>query len=146
MKSQFWSNRAQVNVATFYNDYKDLQVNFLQGISFTTDNAADATIKGVELEAVVLPFDQFTYGLNLTWLSAQFDDYQFTPTINLDGDTLNRAPEVHRFDVRPIRLLDGQSRHDYRARAVLLAGRRLLSRAEHRSPSEKVRSSRPTRA
>jgi iron complex outermembrane recepter protein len=93
LKSQFWSNRAQVNIATFYNDYKDLQVNFLQGISFTTDNAADATIKGVELEAIVLPFDQFTYGLNLTWLSAEFDDYQFTPTINLSGDTLNRAPE-----------------------------------------------------
>ncbi len=93
LKSQFWSNRAQVNVAAFYNDYKDLQVNFLQGISFTTDNAADATIKGVELEVVVLPFDQFTYGLNLTWLSAQFDNYQFTPAISLDGDTLNRAPE-----------------------------------------------------
>lgn len=93
LKSQFWSNRAQVNVAAFYNDYKDLQVNFLQATSFTTDNAADATIKGVELEAVVLPFDQFTYGLNLTWLSAQFDNYQFTPTISLDGDTLNRAPE-----------------------------------------------------
>ena len=93
LKSQFWSNRAQINVAAFYNDYKDLQVNFLQATSFTTDNAADATIKGVEVETVLLPFDQFSFGLNLTWLNAQFDKYQFTPTINLDGDTLNRAPE-----------------------------------------------------
>jgi iron complex outermembrane receptor protein len=93
VKSQFWSNRAQVNVATFYNDYKDLQVNFLQGISFTTDNAADATIKGVELETLFLPIEQMTFGANLTWLSAQFDKYQFTPTISLDGDTLNRAPK-----------------------------------------------------
>ena len=93
LKSQFWSNRAQVNVAAFYNDYKDLQVNFLQGTSFTTDNAADATIKGVELETLVLPFDQFSLGVNLTWLNAQFDNYQFTPLINLDGDTLNRAPK-----------------------------------------------------
>jgi len=93
LKSQFWNNRAQVNVAAFYNDYKDLQVNFLQATSFTTDNAADATIKGVEVETVLLPFDQFNFGLNLTWLNAQFDKYQFTPTISLDGDTLNRAPE-----------------------------------------------------
>jgi iron complex outermembrane receptor protein len=93
VKSQFWNNRAQVNVATFYNDYKDLQVNFLQGISFTTDNAADATIKGVEIETLVLPIEQMTFGLNLTWLNAQFDNYQFTPTISLDGDTLNRAPK-----------------------------------------------------
>ncbi len=93
LKSQFWSNRAQVNIAAFYNDYKDLQVNFLQATSFTTDNAADATIKGVELETLLLPFDQFSFGLNLTWLNAQFDKYQFTPTISLDGDTLNRAPE-----------------------------------------------------
>ena len=42
---------------------------------------------------MVLPFDQFTFGLNLTWLNAQFDKYQFTPTISLDGDTLNRAPK-----------------------------------------------------
>jgi iron complex outermembrane receptor protein len=93
VKSQFWNNRAQVNVAAFYNDYKDLQVNFLQGIAFTTDNAADATIKGVELETLVLPFDQFSFGMNLTWLNAQFDNYQFTPAISLDGDTLNRAPK-----------------------------------------------------
>lgn len=93
IKSQFWNNRAQVNVATFYNDYKDLQVNFLQATSFTTDNAAQATIKGVELEMVLIPFDHLTLGSNLTWLNAQFDDYEFTPTIDLSGDTLNRAPE-----------------------------------------------------
>ena len=93
VKSQFWANRAQVNVAVFYNDYKDLQVNFLQATSFTTDNAAQATIKGVELETVVIPVDHLSVGSNLTWLNAQFDDYQFTPTIDLSGDTLNRAPK-----------------------------------------------------
>ena len=93
LKSQFWSNRAQVNVAAFYNDYKDLQVNFLLATQFRTDNAADATIKGVELETLLLPFDQFTLGLNVTWLNAQFDKYQFSQTVSLDGDTLNRAPK-----------------------------------------------------
>ncbi len=93
VKSQFWQGRAQLDVAAFYNDYKDLQVNFLQFTSFTTDNAAEATIQGVEVESQFLPVTNVTLGLNLTWLDATFDRYQFSPTISLDGDTLNRAPK-----------------------------------------------------
>ncbi|MCG6867661.1 MAG: TonB-dependent receptor [Gammaproteobacteria bacterium] len=93
VKSQFWEGRAQLNVAAFYDKYKDLQVNFLEFTSFTTDNAAKATIKGVELEFLILPVDDLSIGVNATWLSAEFDDYQFTPTIDLSGETLNRAPK-----------------------------------------------------
>ena len=93
IKSQFWDNRAQVNVALFSNDYKDLQVNFLEFTSFTTDNAAEASIDGLEIESTFLPVEGLTLNVNLTWLDATFDDYQFTPVIDLSGDTLNRAPE-----------------------------------------------------
>ncbi len=93
IKSQFWENRAQVNVALFSNDYKDLQVNFLEFTSFTTDNAAEASIDGLEIESTFLPVEGLTLNVNLTWLDATFDDYQFTPVIDLSGDTLNRAPE-----------------------------------------------------
>jgi iron complex outermembrane receptor protein len=93
VKSQFWEQRAQVNVAAFYNDYQDLQVNFLEFTSFTTDNAAEATIKGIEVESLFLPLPNLMLMANLTWLDAKFDDYQFTPTIDLSGETLNRAPE-----------------------------------------------------
>ena len=40
LKSTFLDQRAQVNVSAFWNDYQDLQVNFLLFTSFTTDNAA----------------------------------------------------------------------------------------------------------
>tara|TARA_R110002072_G_scaffold56097_4_gene145527 strand:- start:5669 stop:7792 length:2124 start_codon:yes stop_codon:yes gene_type:complete len=93
LKSQFWDQRAQVNVALFSNDYRDLQVNFLQFTSFTTDNAAEASINGLEIESTFLPTDGLTLNVNLTWLDATFDEYQFTPVIDLSGDTLNRAPE-----------------------------------------------------
>ncbi|MEZ5559022.1 MAG: TonB-dependent receptor [Pseudomonadales bacterium] len=93
LKSQFWADRAQVNVAAFYNDYQDLQVNFLQFTLFTTDNAAKATIQGIEVESTFIPVDNLTLGVNLTWLDAEFDEYQFSDTIDLSGDTLNRAPE-----------------------------------------------------
>jgi iron complex outermembrane receptor protein len=93
LKSQFWNNRAQVNVAAFYNDYKDLQVNFLQGdvVHDRQRGRCDDQRRGSRDGVAAVRSVQF--GLNLTWLNAQFDKYQFTPTISLDGDTLNRAPE-----------------------------------------------------
>ncbi|MEQ8860846.1 MAG: TonB-dependent receptor [Pseudomonadales bacterium] len=93
LKTQFWDQRAQVNDAAFYNDYQDLQVNFLLFTSFTTDNAAKATIQGIEIESTLLPTDNLTLQANVTFLDAEFDEYQFSPTIDLAGDTLNRAPE-----------------------------------------------------
>jgi len=93
LKSQFWDQRAQVNVSAFYNDYQDLQVNFLVFTSFTTDNAAAATIQGIEVESTFIPVDNLTLNATATWLDAEFDEYQFSPTIDLAGDTLNRAPE-----------------------------------------------------
>jgi iron complex outermembrane recepter protein len=96
MKSQFWNNRAQINIAAFYNEYKDLQVNFLEFTTFRTENAAEATIKGVEFESEFIPFDHLTVGANVSWLSAEYDDFIFSTDpvlIDLSGDTLNRAPK-----------------------------------------------------
>ena len=93
LKSQFWNDRAQVNVSAFYNDYQDLQVNFLVFTLFTTDNAAEATIGGIEVESTFIVAPNFTINANVTWLDAEFDEYQFSETIDLAGETLNRAPE-----------------------------------------------------
>jgi iron complex outermembrane recepter protein len=93
VKSQFLQNRAQVNVAAFYNDYRDLQVNFLEFTSFTTDNAAEATIRGIEVETIFYPTDALSLFANATWLDATFDEYQFSESISLDGQRMNRAPK-----------------------------------------------------
>lgn len=93
LKSTFLDQRAQVNVSAFWNDYQDLQVNFLLFTSFTTDNAAEATIKGIEIEGLLLATERLTLSGNLAWLDAKFDEYQFSDTISLDGDRMNRAPE-----------------------------------------------------
>lgn len=96
LKTAFMNQRAQVNVAAFYNDYEDLQVNFLEFTLFTTDNAAEATIQGVEIESTFLVGEGLLLGANLTWLDATFDDYIFSegpPVVDLAGDTLNRSPE-----------------------------------------------------
>jgi len=97
LKSTLYEGRAQVNVAAFYYDYQDLQVNYLLFTSFTTDNAAEATIKGVEFEGTVLATDALTFYFNANWLNAEFEEYLFTvdpPIVDLSGDTMNRAPET----------------------------------------------------
>lgn len=96
LKSAFYEGRAQVNVAAFYYDYQDLQVNYLLVSSFTTDNAAEATIEGIELEATLLATDGLTIFFNGNWLNAEFEEYLFTvdpPIVDLSGDQMNRAPE-----------------------------------------------------
>ncbi len=92
-KTQFWDNRAQVNLSAFYNKYDDLQVNFLTVSVLTTDNAAQATIEGIEVEALLLPLPDLQLGASLSLMKAEYDEYQFSPTLDLGGDKLNRAPE-----------------------------------------------------
>lgn len=100
LKSTAYDGRAQINVASFYYDYQDLQVNYLFGSSFTTDNAAEATIKGLEVEVTILATDALTLFLNGNWLDAEYDDYLFSaaaegiPEVDLGGETMNRAPEA----------------------------------------------------
>ena len=104
-KTQFWNDRAQVNLSAFYSKYDDLQVNFLTVSSLQTDNAAKATIRGIELETQFIPISNLQLGANATVLDATYDKYLFqaptpvignalaSPGIDLKGDTLNRAPK-----------------------------------------------------
>ncbi|MGE0623756.1 MAG: TonB-dependent receptor [Pseudomonadales bacterium] len=96
LKTTFMEGRAQVNTAAFYYDYEDLQVNFLNFTSFITNNAAEATIGGVEVESTFLVTDNLMLGGSFTWLDAEYDEYIFSegpPVIDLSGERLNRAPE-----------------------------------------------------
>jgi len=81
IKSTLFDRRLRLNVSAFYYDYTDLQVlsvNRQAGSTVPTlglDNAADATIKGIELEATALPTDWLDLGLNLGILDAKYKNY-----------------------------------------------------------------------
>ncbi len=88
MKSQWWDNRVQVNVAAFFTDYEDLQVTrFYRPVDnpanvfgeFITENAAEATIQGVEVELLYVPTENLEIGGNFAYLDTEFDD--FTPEV-----------------------------------------------------------------
>jgi iron complex outermembrane receptor protein len=105
-----------VNAAAFYYDNTDLQVSaFLNSLTFTT-NAAEATVKGIELELQAVPLENLELGASLGWLDAKYDSF-ITPygsctaanvaldprcagrvglprLIDASGNTLNNAPEL----------------------------------------------------
>ncbi|WP_181447193.1 TonB-dependent receptor [Novosphingobium taihuense] len=71
-KTQFLDNKVRLNVAAYYNDYKDLQTqNFINGRQFF-DNAGKAKIKGFEAELDVVP----VAGLNLSG-SVSYTDFDY---------------------------------------------------------------------
>lgn len=83
--------KVRFNTALFYVKYKDAQralnstVTNAQGVQFQQTlffNAADATVKGVELELLTRPVEALTLGANYTWQDAKYDKFQADTDFN----------------------------------------------------------------
>jgi len=100
LKGDYLDGRLRANVAAFYYDYTNLQVNETRGFSEQTLNAASAKVKGVEAEFTALPTTQLRVSLNAAWLNATYTDFMTGDparlslgTLNLKGNRLNYAPK-----------------------------------------------------
>jgi iron complex outermembrane receptor protein len=91
IKSEFLGNRLRVNASVFQMDYTDLQVFQLVG-SLLVGGNAEATSKGVELDATWLVAENWVVGGNYGYLDAEYDIY-ILGTSDLSGNRLPRAPE-----------------------------------------------------
>jgi outer membrane receptor protein involved in Fe transport len=82
MKSQFFENTVQLNVAGFYNKYKDKQESSVQfdpttnTVATVFDNVADATYQGVELEARWVASEYVSLFASGGYLDAQYDTFE----------------------------------------------------------------------
>ena len=81
IKSELFDDRLRLNIAAFTTDYQDLQV-LLRKVTpenpigiVVTDNAADATSEGVEVEFTALLFEGFELSGNYAYLDATYDSY-----------------------------------------------------------------------
>lgn len=76
VKGSGWDDRLQYTVSAFYIDYEDLQV---QGVNAagaaTTNNAANATSQGIEVELTALVAEGLTLSANYAYVDATFDSY-----------------------------------------------------------------------
>ncbi|HZR35865.1 MAG TPA: TonB-dependent receptor [Nevskia sp.] len=77
-KGSAWNGRLQASTALFYNKDKDLQLSIFSGAGAASSiirNAADATVKGVELEGAVIPFKGTRLQFNYAYLDAHYDHF-----------------------------------------------------------------------
>lgn len=97
-----WADGAvRSNIALFHYDYTDLQVSAfsLPGV-LSISNAADATVRGIELENQWLVNDHWMLMFNYAVLDATYDDYvaplQVTAVqidmVDVSGNKLNASP------------------------------------------------------
>ena len=88
-KSTFLDRRLRVNASAFYYKYSALQVLTVSqqnGLpALVLDNAADATVKGLELEVLAKPVTGLDLGFNLGLLDATFKNYQSAATDPVTG-------------------------------------------------------------
>jgi iron complex outermembrane receptor protein len=92
LKSQFWDGRAQVNVAAFQNDSEDLQLSVFLGsgsVASVVRNAASATVRGFEIEALFQPLPDWLLRLSYGYLAPEFDE--FIDNVGPGGTPVNVA-------------------------------------------------------
>ena len=105
VKSRLADNRMLFNALAYATQYKDLQVTrFYQPDgndfgAFITENAGEAEIQGLEIEAVGILSENFEVGGNFAWLNAEFVDFTGAVSRGADrtdfnGNKLRLAPET----------------------------------------------------
>jgi len=87
MKSRWFDNRLNANVAYFYDLHKDMQISRFDqsGAISTFTNAGKADIQGIELELIAQPIDSLEISLAYGWIDASYGKYidtcRSTPTV-----------------------------------------------------------------
>jgi len=105
-----WEKKATLNVSIFYGDYSDIQVTTQReagdidgdgiiDIDQVTENAAKATQKGAEIEALVLPIEGLQLNGSVGLLYTNYDEFlSFSAVsgnpISRAGESFNNAPEL----------------------------------------------------
>lgn len=79
IKSQWFDNKLRFNISAFYNEIKNVQRDTIASdaelvILQATQNTADATIKGFEIDVVALLGDGFSINASVGRLDGEYDD------------------------------------------------------------------------
>ncbi|MEM9172515.1 MAG: TonB-dependent receptor, partial [Pseudomonadota bacterium] len=94
---------ARLNLALFTTDYENLQLSQIVGGGVSLNNAAEATINGIEADIVIAAGDYFDINASLGYLDATYDEFTGCPVpgaalpgttqADCSGNMLNLAPE-----------------------------------------------------
>ncbi|MDY0066142.1 MAG: TonB-dependent receptor [Steroidobacteraceae bacterium] len=93
VKSQFLDNRLRTNVAAFYMDYKDIQVQSFQDGVQRFDNAAKAESYGLELEVDALLAERLAVGGAAGYTNFEYQKFILADTDITDAVHPQLAPD-----------------------------------------------------
>lgn len=101
LKTELAGGRLRLNSAAFMYDYEDYQFQDVENNNTVIRNAAEADIRGLEIEGSALLGDKFSIDFGATYLDAEFKNFTAldpkAPELGLqtlDGRRLPRAPEL----------------------------------------------------
>ena len=96
VKSDFLEGRARLNAAVFFMDYTDLQVEQTNQdcLCNLTENAADAEIKGLEVEFTFAATDQLVFNASGSFLDTEYVEFAELSGVDSSGNSLQRTPET----------------------------------------------------
>lgn len=101
-KMGFWDQRAFLNLAYFYNKYKDIQLSVFTEYTLPNGtptffgdftNAGRGHVQGVELEYQLLPTEHWMISGNLAWLDAKYDEFIDRGVNIADTQRFTNAPD-----------------------------------------------------
>jgi iron complex outermembrane receptor protein len=75
LKTSLFDRMLTLNLAAFYNDYKDLQVAKTVNALTLVENAATATTQGIEIEAALATANGFKINAGVSFLKAKYGSY-----------------------------------------------------------------------
>jgi iron complex outermembrane receptor protein len=96
LKSEFWDQRARVNVAAFFYDYSDFQLESNQNASVLIQNVSDMETKGIEIDGTFLVGDNLDFRLAYAYLDTEFQGGTLETgagVFDLEGNESIRSPE-----------------------------------------------------
>ena len=80
---------ATLNVSVFHTAYNNLQVTQFTGAGFNVGNAAEAAVKGVELDYRQAFTEKFMVSVTATWQKFEFDSYRGAPCTSRQREGLD---------------------------------------------------------
>ncbi len=104
LKGAFWEDRLRANIAVFHMAYTDMQqfvtrpsTRIPGSFSTAVQNAAAATIRGVELDMDAVPTERLSLNFNLSYLDATYKDFPdallFGVATDVSGNQLSNTPK-----------------------------------------------------
>lgn len=95
VKRDWLNKRLRTNVAAFFMDYEDMQLETQVGGQPGVDNAGESEILGLELETYARVMPSLTLNAAVSYLDSEFKDYTTTDRFNVLRDASgNRLPNI----------------------------------------------------